>query len=228
MGLRSRFRHLSEQGADTVLLWNPSFLVSSVRLSLAKKAVNVALQSRPWSANPFAGALVQQVNAQCPDCPAGIDLTQANFSISVFARSLLANCEQVGQIIYNQYRPASRPSGDIWGFWNSHWSIIMPACHHNALQRTICQNRDRPGRTFLPRILRKAAEQVLTTCRYCRQCPPTVNRGIGDLLSTPEPRLTCPHPPIRLPPANPHTTRIPATSTPNPSPTPYPSSTPYP
>ncbi len=50
------------------------------------------------------GALVQKVNAACPDCPLGIDLTQANFSISIFARSLLANCEQVGQIIFNTTR----------------------------------------------------------------------------------------------------------------------------
>jgi len=39
---------------------------------------------------------VQNVSAACPDCPLGIDLRQANYSISIFARSLLANCEQVG------------------------------------------------------------------------------------------------------------------------------------
>ena len=48
-------------------------------------------QSGQGTTGDAAGALVQKVNAACPDCPDGIDLTQANFSISIFARSILAN-----------------------------------------------------------------------------------------------------------------------------------------
>ncbi len=35
------------------------------------------------------------------DCPLGIDMTQADFSVGVFGRTLLANCEQAGRIVRN-------------------------------------------------------------------------------------------------------------------------------
>ena len=91
--------HLSDLGADTVLLWNPSFfsqfcplILDTTRCQQGFGNLDVAEQEM------LRGALVQKVNAACPECPQGVDLRQANFSISVFARSLLANCEQVNQI----------------------------------------------------------------------------------------------------------------------------------
>ena len=51
--------------------------------------------------NILRGALVQKVNATCDDCPAGIDLTQANFSIHVFAETLVGNCSQADRVLYN-------------------------------------------------------------------------------------------------------------------------------
>ena len=47
------------------------------------------------------GALVASVDATCANCPLGIDLSRANFSVSVFGRTLLANCEQTGKIVQN-------------------------------------------------------------------------------------------------------------------------------
>ena len=112
--------HMSDLGADTVLLWNPSFfsqfcplILETTRCQQGFGNLDVAEQEM------LRGALVQKVNAACPECPQGIDLRQANFSISVFARSLLANCEQVGQIIFNQtQRPAGAVSlyEDLWRF----------------------------------------------------------------------------------------------------------------
>jgi len=46
-------------------------------------------------------ALVGSVNATCKDCTLGLDLTQADFSVGVFAHTLIANCEQAGQVIQN-------------------------------------------------------------------------------------------------------------------------------
>jgi hypothetical protein len=46
-------------------------------------------------------ALFNKVNARCETCPLGIDVSQADFSIRMFAETLLANCEQVGRMVHN-------------------------------------------------------------------------------------------------------------------------------
>jgi hypothetical protein len=59
------------------------------------------------------------VNATCNDCALGIDLSRADFSIGVFAHSLLASCEQTGQVIYNTVgqSPGEVASyEDLWKF----------------------------------------------------------------------------------------------------------------
>jgi hypothetical protein len=94
---------MTEGGADTTLLWNPSFyeqfcpLVLDKRLCKAKgfASLNESLQSL------LRGALVGSVDASCTDCPLGLDLSRADFSVNVFAHTLLANCEQAGKIVQN-------------------------------------------------------------------------------------------------------------------------------
>ena len=64
-------------------------------------------------------ALVGSVNASCEDCPLGLDLTQADFSVGVFAHTMIANCEQAGQVIYNYTleTPGDAASyEDLWKF----------------------------------------------------------------------------------------------------------------
>jgi hypothetical protein len=46
-------------------------------------------------------ALVNSVDATCETCPLGLDISRANFSVAVFGRTLLANCEQTGKIVQN-------------------------------------------------------------------------------------------------------------------------------
>lgn len=66
-------------------------------------------------------ALVSAVNATCDTCPLGIDLERASFSIAVFARTLMANCEQTSQVVWN-YNNRQTPSQlgisyeDMWKF----------------------------------------------------------------------------------------------------------------
>ena len=84
------------------------------------------------------GALVQNVTAACPECPLGIDLRQANFSISIFARSLLANCEQVGRILYNTTRKTAGEVAsyeDLWRFTLVNYNA-GPGCLIDAIERT--------------------------------------------------------------------------------------------
>ena len=93
---------LTDNGADTALLWNSTFFSQFCPLVFKTQVCQQGYGNlTPDQQAVLRGAMVRKVNAACPGCPTGIDLSQANFSISVFARSLLANCEQVGQIIYN-------------------------------------------------------------------------------------------------------------------------------
>jgi len=129
--------HLSDLGADTVLLWNPNFFSQFCPLVLDTTVCQRGFGNLDIAEQEMLrGALVQKVNAACPDCPMGIDLRQANFSISIFARSLLANCEQVGQIIYNTTRKTAGEVSnyeDLWRFTLVNYTG-GPGCLANAIQ----------------------------------------------------------------------------------------------
>lgn len=131
--------HLSDLGADTVLLWNPSFFSQFCPLVLETDTCQRGFGNLDITQQEMLrGALVQKVNAGCPDCPMGIDLSQANFSISIFARSLLANCEQVGQIVQNatQSKAGNVASyEDLWRFTLTNYNAGS-GCLINAIQRT--------------------------------------------------------------------------------------------
>lgn len=135
--------HLSDLGADTVLLWNPSFFRQFCPLILETSRCQQGFGNLDIAEQEMLrGALVQNVNAACPECPQGIDLRQANFSISVFSRSLLANCEQVGQILYNHtQRQAGEVSiyEDLWRFTLVNYNA-GPGCLAQAIQAALDSN----------------------------------------------------------------------------------------
>lgn len=111
---------LTEKGADTVLLWNPSFFEQFCPLVLDQSVCDLGFGNLgETEQNMLRGALVSKVNAACETCPMGIDLSQAAFSVHVFAEGLEANCEQVGRTISNitEYRPGDVASYvDLWRF----------------------------------------------------------------------------------------------------------------
>ncbi|MBI5822669.1 MAG: hypothetical protein HZB18_01480 [Chloroflexi bacterium] len=93
---------LTENGADTTLFWNPSFYNQFCPLVMDAgtcEAKYMNLDEEQQVA--LRRALVGSVDATCEDCPLGLDLTQADFSIGVFAHTMIANCEQTGQVVYN-------------------------------------------------------------------------------------------------------------------------------
>ncbi|MBE7434023.1 MAG: hypothetical protein HS100_08895 [Anaerolineales bacterium] len=114
------FGQLTENGADTTLFWNGSFynqfcplVMDSETCGLGYANLDEELQAE------LRRALVGSVNASCEECPLGLDLSQADFSIGVFAHTLIANCEQAGQVVYNYTltRPESAASyEDLWKF----------------------------------------------------------------------------------------------------------------
>jgi hypothetical protein len=94
--------HITENGADALLLWNPSFYDQFCPLVLEESSCEAGyLQLEEDQKTILRGALASQAKTDCPECPAGIDLTNANQSIRMFANTLLADCEQVAQIVYN-------------------------------------------------------------------------------------------------------------------------------
>lgn len=135
--------HLSDLGADSVLLWNPSFFSQFCPLILDTTVCQRGFGNLDISEQEMLrGALVQKVNAACPNCPQGIDLREANYSISIFARSMLANCEQVGQIIYNTTRRTPGQVSiyeDLWRFTLLNYNA-GPGCLSDAIDRTDSSN----------------------------------------------------------------------------------------
>ncbi|MBI4733171.1 MAG: hypothetical protein HY781_13815 [Chloroflexi bacterium] len=120
---------MTENGADTMFLWNipfyeqfcptvldPKVCANKVYPDLEEEWDYMELSEVERSL--LRAALVSSVNAHCSDCPLGIDLERAEFSVSVFAEMLLANCAQTGMVLDLNYTdddfiPAYE---DLWRF----------------------------------------------------------------------------------------------------------------
>ena len=84
------------------------------------------------------GALVHSVDASCNDCPLGLDISRANFSVKIFARTLLANCEQAGNIIedFSGGAPGLSVSyEDMWRYTLINYNA-GPGCLVEALKKS--------------------------------------------------------------------------------------------
>jgi hypothetical protein len=69
--------------------------------------------------------LVSSVNATCSNCPLGIDLSQATFSVGVFAHTLLAECEQTAQVILNNVPSSSTQSAGDFASYEDLWKFTL-------------------------------------------------------------------------------------------------------
>lgn len=130
---------LTENGADTTLLWNRSFFDDFCPLVLHKNICANHSYSQLSQAQQklLRGALVASVDATCAKCPLGLDLSRANFSVSVFGRTLLANCEQTGKIIQNVTGKSAGRTLD----YETLWKLTLvnynagPGCLSEAFQQ---------------------------------------------------------------------------------------------
>jgi hypothetical protein len=131
---------LTDKGADTTLLWNPSFFEQFCPLVLDESVCSkryAFLDEKEQET--LRGALVHSVDAACPDCLLGIDLTQADFSVGIFAQTLIANCSQTGRIVSNV---SGLPVGqaatyeDLWRFTLVNYNA-GPGCLIIALEDTV-------------------------------------------------------------------------------------------
>jgi hypothetical protein len=93
---------ITDNGADALLLWNPSFYNQFCPLILTEDRCAVGyIKLDAEEQAILRGALATSADADCENCEYGIDLTKIDTSINLVAHTLLANCEQVAQIVYN-------------------------------------------------------------------------------------------------------------------------------
>jgi hypothetical protein len=93
---------ITDLGADTILLWNEPFYERFCPLVLSELECSKGyLWLEEEERALLRGALALEANSDCPGCPSGVDLVHTDQSVMLFAQSILANCDQVGQTIYN-------------------------------------------------------------------------------------------------------------------------------
>jgi hypothetical protein len=130
---------LTERGADTALLWNPPFFHQFCPLVMDSAECSQGYLHLSEEQREYVRlALIDAIDAVCETCPLGIDLDRANFGIGVFAHTLLANCEQTGQLVENVTgkTPGTVASyEDLWRFTLVNYNA-GPGCLGNALDAT--------------------------------------------------------------------------------------------
>lgn len=136
---------LTEQGADTTLLWNPPFFYQFCPLVMDSNECGKGYLGLDDKQQDYMRlALINSVNANCENCPLKIDLDRAKFSITVFAQTLLANCGQAGQLVKNFTGGAAGKSAsyeDLWKFSLVNYNA-GPGCLGDALDVTFTNKED--------------------------------------------------------------------------------------
>ena len=146
---------LTEDGADTALLWNPPFFHQFCPLVMDSETCSKGyLQLDEEQMHYVRLALIDAVNATCENCPLQIDLDRANFSIGVFAHTMLANCEQAGQLVENVsggMAGASASYEDLWKFTLVNYNA-GPGCLGEALDITQSEDLELTWENLTPHL----------------------------------------------------------------------------
>jgi hypothetical protein len=157
---------LTQNGADTTLFWNTSFYYQFCPLVLPSDVCGKGyLHLEPDEQEHLRGALVGSVNASCEECPLGLDLSQADFSVGVFAHTLLANCSQAGQVVRNMTGEAPGAVAsyeDLWKFTLVNYNA-GPGCLADAIDGAQFQGLELAWDNvsqFLPRACQAALDYV--------------------------------------------------------------------
>lgn len=145
---------MTENGADVTLLWNPSFYEQFCPLVLDQSVCDSKvypdletnwdyLELSEEERSLLRTSLVSSVNAFCPDCPLGVDLDRADYSVSVFAETLLSSCAQTGKVVELNYGYADPPPTyeDMWRFTLVDYNAGA-GCLGLAINETNEQNQD--------------------------------------------------------------------------------------
>jgi len=137
---------ITDNGAETLLLWDPPFFEQFCPLVLSEEAceggyLNLGEKERAI----LRGALALQAKADCPDCPTGVDLTNVNFSVLLFANMLQSNCAQVARTIYTATESMAglvSTYEDLWRFTIANYHA-GPGCLSFAIHQAWTFSTDR-------------------------------------------------------------------------------------
>lgn len=136
---------LTENGADIAFLWNPVFFEEFCPLVFENEECEGGyLNLDEEQQERIRGALVYSVNALRDDAPLGLDLAQADFSVGVFANTLLGSCEQAGRVVQNNTdkKPGATTSyEDLWKFTLVNYNAGA-GCLSLAIGKTLDENED--------------------------------------------------------------------------------------
>lgn len=103
-----------------LLRWRPEIYQRICALAFTPDACRKSYEERSEAEKAILrGVLYQLVNAGCTSCPEGVDMTQARFSVGIFAEGLLASCQQTNQTLYNILQAAPNQYVgyvDMWRF----------------------------------------------------------------------------------------------------------------
>ena len=92
---------ITDKGTDAILIWNQDFFHQFCPLVLMEDSCQRGYFGLTVDDQAvLRGALALQAKTDCPDCPIGIDLNNTNYTVTLFANTLLANCSQVARSIY--------------------------------------------------------------------------------------------------------------------------------
>ena len=128
-------------------MWNPLFYNSFCPLVLSEEACSTGYMKLEQDQREMLRyALVSSVDASCADCPLGIDLDRAEYSVTVFAHTLMANCQQATQVVWN-YSGRKMPGQldisyeDMWKFTLVNYNA-GGACLAEAIQLSFVDGED--------------------------------------------------------------------------------------
>ncbi len=117
---------LTQEGADTALLWNEAFFQQFCPLVLSEQSCSLGyLELLPGEQALLRGALFADANADCPECELGVDMTIAKKSVGVFAETLRGHCAQVGRMIRNT---TGAEAGDVLTYTDL-WRMTVASYH---------------------------------------------------------------------------------------------------
>jgi hypothetical protein len=130
---------ITDNGADALLLWNPSFFSQFCPLVLSEDQCSQGYLKLDANTQAIMrGALASSADVDCANCEYGIDLTSIDNSINLVADTMLANCEQVSQIVYNatgQIAGEVASYEDLWKFTIADYHV-GPGCLSYAMYTT--------------------------------------------------------------------------------------------
>ena len=147
---------LTEDGADTTLFWNEDFYKQFCPMVFSKDdCKNGYAHLKEEDQLELRRALIGSVNATCDDCPLGLDLKRADFSVAVFAQTMIADCKQAGQVVqnYTGKMPGEVASfEDLWKFTLVNYNA-GGSCLADAITSTLNQNLDLTWENVSPSLI---------------------------------------------------------------------------